>query len=359
MPPAPPAAPTTGLLLINLGTPESPAPRDVRTYLREFLSDPRVIDIPAWKRRLVLNLFILPFRPRKSGEAYSKIWTAEGSPLLLHGLALRDKIRKRLGPRVPVELGMRYGRPSIRTALEALMRAGVVRVVVFPLYPQYSSAATGSSLECVFAEAGRLWNTPHLQVVPPFFDHPAFIEAFARVARPIVDPARHEMVFFSFHGLPERQVRKSDPTGAHCLASEDCCEREGPVRRFCYRAQCRVTARLLGDALDVPEAKRAVVFQSRLGRDPWIGPATDVVLAERARQGMRDAAILSPAFVADCLETLEELGLRGRETWIENGGRSLDLVPCVNADDGWADAALRIAADACPDLGRRPETLAS
>jgi len=344
-------APRTGLLLINLGTPVSPATRDVRTYLREFLSDPRVIDVPAHKRWLVLNLFILPFRPRQSGEAYSKIWTPSGSPLLIHGLALRDKVRERLGPAIAVELGMRYGRPSIRAALGELVRAGVERVVVFPLYPQYSSAATGSSLECVFAEAGRLQNTPYLQIVPPFYDHPAFLSACARVARPFVDPARHEIVFFSFHGLPERQVRKSDPTGTHCLASEDCCERESTARRFCYRAQCRATARLLADALGVPEARRMIVFQSRLGRDPWIGPQTDLVLAEKARQGIRRAAILSPAFVADCLETLEELGLRGRKTWLDHGGETLDVVPCLNADDAWADAAVRIARDSCPWLG--------
>jgi len=341
-------APRTGLLLINLGTPRSPAPRDVRVYLREFLSDPRVIDVPAWKRWLVLNLFILPFRPRRSGQAYSKIWTASGSPLLVHGIALRDKIRARVGADVAVELGMRYGEPSIRTALGALVRAGVERVVVFPLYPQYSSAATGSSIECVHAEAGRLQNTPYLQVVPPFYDHPAFVAACARIARPHVDPHRHELVFFSFHGLPERQVRKSDPTGAHCLASPDCCERESVARRFCYRAQCRATARLLAGALGLSDSQWMVVFQSRLGRDPWLTPQTDLVLADKARQGVRRAAILSPAFVADCLETLEELGLRGRETWLSNGGETLDVVPCLNADDAWADAAVRIARETCP-----------
>ena len=350
-------APKTGLLLINLGTPKSPAPHDVRVYLREFLSDPRVLDMPAWKRWLVLNLFILPFRPRRSGEAYSKIWTASGSPLLVHGLALRDKVRARLGPEVPVELGMRYAEPSIRTALGALVRAGVERVVVFPLYPQYSSAATGSSLECVFAEAGRLQNTPYLQVVPPFYDHPAFVSACAGIARGHVDVSRHEIVFFSFHGLPERQVRKSDPTGAHCLASGDCCERESVARRFCYRAHCRTTARLLAAALGLPDSRWMVVFQSRLGRDPWLVPQTDLVLAEKARQGVRRAAILSPAFVADCLETLEELALRGRETWRENGGESLDVVPCLNGDDAWADAAVRIALETCPGLAPTRETV--
>ena len=342
----------TGLLLINLGTPRSIATGDVRRYLREFLSDPRVLDVPAWKRWLVLNLFILPFRPRRSAEAYAKIWTSDGSPLLVHGVALRDKVRDRLGPAVAVELAMRYGSPSIASVLRDLSRRGIERLVVFPLYPQYSSAATGSSLERVFRECARMQNTPYLQVVPPFFDHPAFIDACAAVSRPFLDRAGHELVFFSFHGLPERQVRRGDPTGAHCLAAADCCERPSVATRFCYRAQCLATARLLAGALGVPEGRRVVAFQSRLGRDPWIGPQTDLVLAEKARAGVKRAAILSPAFVADCLETLEELGIRGRETWHASGGETLDVVPCLNADDRWADAVVRIARETCPEVGR-------
>ena len=333
----------TGLLLINLGTPDSPRPADVRKYLNEFLSDPRVLDIHPLERWLLLHLKILRTRPRESGKAYEKIWTDRGSPLRFHSRDLVEKIRERLGPETPVTLGMRYGEPSIRSALEKLRDAGAGRIVVFPLYPQYSSAATGSSLEKVFDCAAELWNVPYLQVVPPFYDHPAFIDACVAVARPFFEEGTHERVFFSFHGLPERHVKKSDDTGSHCLAREDCCGNIVEANRHCYRAQCFATARLLARGLGISEDKRIVCFQSRLGRDPWIRPYTDELIVSEARAGRKKALILSPAFVADCLETLEELGIRAAESWKENGGEQLTLAPCLNATDIWADAAIRIA----------------
>jgi ferrochelatase len=335
----------TGLLLINLGTPASCATSDVRRYLRQFLSDPRVLDVPALERWLVLNLFILPRRPRQSAEAYAKIWTERGSPLLFHGEDLAEKVRQRLGPDVPVALAMRYGEPSIAAGLAALCDAGAGRIVVFPLYPQYSSAATGSSLQEVFERASALWNVPSVQCVPPFYEHPLFIDACAAVARPLLERERPETVFFSFHGLPERHVRKSDRTGGHCLAGPDCCARIGAANRDCYRAQCFATARALADRLDVPADRRIVCFQSRLGRDPWIRPYTDERLVAEARAGCRRAVILSPAFVADCLETLEELGLRAADAWRAAGGDSLTLVPSLNARDDWADAVVAIACE--------------
>jgi len=332
-----------GLLLVNLGTPASPDPADVRPYLRQFLWDERVLDIPAWKRWLVLNLFVLPFRPRASGEAYAKIWTDRGSPLLSYGRDLTERVRRLVPDGVEVELAMRYGEPSTPAALDRLRARGIDRIVVFPLYPQYSSAANGSSLEEIFRWAARLWNVPSLHVVPPFWSHPAFLDACAEVARPFLDRARHEKVFFSFHGLPERHVRKSDDTGRHCLEVPDCCASIVEANRNCYRAQCFDTARLLADRLGIPDEQRSVCFQSRLGRDPWIRPYTDEVLAEQARAGCRRAAILSPAFVTDCLETVEELGIRGVETWEQAGGEELTLVPCLNADDAWARGLVAIA----------------
>ncbi len=341
----------SGLLLINLGTPESPEPSDVRTYLREFLSDPRVLDLPAWRRWLVLNLLILPRRPRQSGKAYAQIWTDRGSPLRFHSRDLVAKVQQRLGAGVKVVLGMRYGRPSIGSALKELCDAGIGRIVVFPLYPQYSSAATGSSIERVFECAAELWNVPCLQIVPPFYDHPAYIEACAEVARPYVERPEVERVFFSFHGLPERHVQKSDRSGSHCLASAICCDSIIDANRDCYRAQCYATARLIAKRLGVPPEKKIVCFQSRLGRDPWIQPYTDVVLEKEARAGRKRATILSPAFVADCLETLEELGMRGAESWTAEGGKSLELVPSLNSRDQWVDALLAIARDTTPWLG--------
>ena len=330
----------TGLLLINLGTPESPRTSDVRPYLREFLMDPRVIDVPTWKRRLIVNMILIR-RPKASGEAYAKVWTDQGSPLLLHSRALAEKVAQRLGG-VPVELGMRYGNPSITSALKRLRDAAVDKLVVFPLYPQYSSAANGSSLEKVYTEAAKLWNVPDIETIPPFYDDPGFIAACAERARPVIEKADPEKIYFSFHGLPERHVVKSDESRKHCLQSADCCTRIGRANRYCYRAQCYATARLLAERLGIPEEKGVVCFQSRLGRDPWIRPYTDKIMIEHARAGVKRAVILSPAFVADCLETLEELGIRGVDDWKANGGERLDLVPCVNSDDRWVDALLDI-----------------
>jgi ferrochelatase len=330
-----------GLLLVNLGTPDAPRPPEVRRYLREFLSDPRVLDLPAFLRFLLLELVILPRRPRASAAAYRKIWGPEGSPLLVHGRALAAKVQALLGDAVQVELAMRYGQPAIATALDRFAEAGVSRLVILPLYPQYSAAATGSSIERVLRLAAGRWSDPDLRIVPPFYDHPAYVEARAEVARPFLTPMP-ERVFFSFHGLPERQIRKSDPSGSHCLVRADCCATVGPANRHCYRAQCHAAARLLAERLGVPEEERIVCFQSRLGRSPWLSPATDEVLAAEARRGVRHAVII-PAFVADCLETLEELAIRGAEIWRRNGGETLQVVPALNADDRFAEAVVEIA----------------
>jgi len=338
-----PSKDRAGLLLLNLGTPESPKPQDVRPYLREFLSDPRVIDIGAWQRWLLLNLVILPFRPKTSGEAYEKIWTERGSPLLFHTNDLAEKVRRRLGDGVVVDVAMRYGNPSIASALARFKAAAVDRIVVFPLYPQYSSAATGSSIEKVAVEAARAWNTPYLQFVPPFYEHRAFIDACLAVARPVMSEAPWEKVLFSFHGLPERHCLKSDDTGAHCLRRADCCDGIVEANRNCYRAQCFATARALAAGLGVSEDRRIVCFQSRLGRTPWIRPYTDEVVVDLARSGVKRAVILSSAFVADCLETIEELGIRAADSFKAAGGQTLRLVPSVNATDAWADGVVTLA----------------
>jgi ferrochelatase len=231
-----------------------------------------------------------------------------------------------------------------------MRRRAVRRIVVFPLYPQYSSATTGSTIEKVFDEVSKLWTTPYVQVVPPFYDHPAFLEACAERVGPVLRDADPERVFFSFHGLPERQVRKGDATGSHCLRREDCCDTIGEVNADCYRAQCLATGRLLADRLGVAEDRRVFSFQSRLGREPWLGPYTDEVVRDAARQGVKRAVILSPAFVADCLETLEELGIRAAEDFKANGGETLTLAPAPNSSDTWAEAVVRIARESSPWL---------
>ena len=331
-----------GVLLINLGTPDAPETGAVRRYLREFLSDPRVLDIGPVGRTALLYGVILPFRPQKSAEAYRKIWMKDGSPLLVHGNAVRDRLQDALGPGWAVELGMRYQSPSLRSAIEKLRARGVREVSVVPLYPQYASSSTGSSLEEMYRLVGEAWNVEALRVLPPFYDRPAFLDAFADVGRPVLSEARPDHVLFSFHGLPERQVKKSDPTGAHCLGSAECCDAQVPANRWCYRAQCFFTARELANRLGLEAGKWTVTFQSRLGRTPWIRPYTDVVIPELAGKGVKRLAVFCPAFVADCLETLEEIGIRAKDQFLASGGEVLTLVPSLNAHPSWVRGLTRM-----------------
>jgi ferrochelatase len=343
----------TGVLLLNLGTPDAPETAPVRRYLREFLYDPRVIDIHPVGRMLLLEGAILPFRPSKSAEAYKKIWTDKGSPLLFHSVALKEAVQAKLGAAVPVELGMQYGNPSIPSALESLRQQQVEQIVVAPLYPQYSASSTGSALEKVYQHASTRWVIPAISTVGAFYDHPGFIEAFRDVARPVIDALNADHVLFSYHGLPERHMRKADDSGAHCLASKSCCDTLTPVNRNCYRAQCVATTKLLAQALQLAPEQYSLSFQSRLGRTPWIQPYTDLVIPELAKQGKRRIAVLCPAFVADCLETLEEIGLRAREQFKAEGGEELVLVPSLNATPRWIDAVVELLRDAQPVLASR------
>jgi protoporphyrin/coproporphyrin ferrochelatase len=332
----------TGLLLINLGTPDAPTTPAVRRYLREFLSDPRVIDINPVGRALLLNLVILPTRPAKSAEAYRKVWDhGRGSPLLAHSKDLAAGVQAKLGDAWRVELAMRYGNPSIPAGLEALRAAHVDRIVVLPLYPQYAASSTATSVARVMELQAARWDVMPIDVVPAFYADPGFLAAFTAVAKPALAEARADHVLFSFHGLPERQIQKSDPTGAHCLKSATCCDAITTANANCYRAQCYATARELASRLGI--ADYTVCFQSRLGRTPWITPHTDVLLDELAKAGTKRLAVLCPAFVADCLETLEEIGMRAREQFRAAGGEELTLVPSLNATPAWIDAVCALA----------------
>ncbi|HUP24881.1 MAG TPA: ferrochelatase [Thermoanaerobaculia bacterium] len=333
---------STGLLLINVGTPSAPTTAAVRRYLGQFLMDPRVLDVPAFRRALLVHLLILPRRARRSADAYRKIWTEQGSPLLRHARELARKVEARLGGRVvAVEPAMRYGEPSIRSALDALATRGCGRVVVLPLYAHWSASATGSALAETYAAAAERWRTPALQVVPPFFDHPAYLDARAALARPSLVAQRPEKVFFTFHGVPVRQLRR-ERTG--CLGEDSCCVPYDGENCGCYRAQCLRTAALLAERLDLPPERYQVCFQSRLGRTPWTRPYADDSLRAAASAGVRRAAILS-SFVLDCLETLEELGMRAVADWRRWGGESLTLLPAPNSDPVWVDALVRILDD--------------
>ncbi|HEY0482048.1 MAG TPA: ferrochelatase [Kofleriaceae bacterium] len=332
----------TGLLLINLGTPEAPTPSAVRRYLREFLGDPRVLDIGAIGRALLLHLVILPRRPAKSAHAYASIWDAKrGSPLMFHSRDLAAAVAAQLGPAWQVELAMRYGEPSLGAALDAFAAGEVDRVVVLPLFPQYASSSTGTAQARVMELAGQRWNVPALDFVPAFHDDPGFLTAFEQVARPVLGDFRPDHVLFSFHGLPVRQIVKTDRGGKICFQRETCCD-EGK-NPYCYRAQSFVTARALAARLALTPDRYTICFQSRLGRTPWIKPYTDHVIDELARAGTKRLAVMCPAFVADCLETVEEIGIRARQQFLTGGGEDLVLVPSLNATAPWVDAVCAIA----------------
>jgi len=326
----------TGILLVNLGTPDAPRTSEVRRYLREFLSDSRVIDLPAAARWALVNGAIAPFRSPKSAAAYRKVWTERGSPLLFHSEDLRDALRERL-PRLAVELAMRYGNPSIDAGLESLRDAGVDHVFVAPLYPQYASSSTGSTLEAVYRAMAARWNTPYVTALPAFYDDPRFLDAFVAVGQPVLEELEPDHVLFSYHGLPERHCLKSDDSGSHCLKRDDCCERIKDANRNCYRAQCFSTTAGLRQRLGLDTGNSTITFQSRLGRTPWIRPYTDEELPKLAGRGVKRLAVFCPAFVADCLETLEEIGMRAREDFLAAGGEELVLVPSLNASPAWAD----------------------
>ena len=328
-------SPHTGVLLVNLGTPDSPQVPDVRRYLREFLMDGRVIDIPAWQRFLLVQGIIAPFRAPKSAAEYQKLWTESGSPLLIYGVKIREMLQAALGEGYQVELGMRYQNPSIREALDKFALRSLKKLVVVPLYPQYASASTGSSIEKVLDELRRMETFPRLEVVSQFFDHPLFLEAFAEIGRNYIAKKDYDHYLFTYHGLPERQIRKSS-TG-YCQLSAKCCSVLHDRNRYCYRAQCYETTRLLVQRLGIEEGRYTVSFQSRLGRDPWIKPYTDKVIDELAAQGVKRILAFSPSFVADCLETTVEIGETYYEQFVAQGGEWLDLANSLNDHPLWVD----------------------
>jgi len=331
-----------GLLLINLGTPDEPTTPAVRRYLREFLGDPRVLDINPIGRALLLNLIILPRRPAKSAHAYRSIWDPErGSPLMYHSVDLAAGVRAALGEAWRVELAMRYGTPSIEAGLDALIAAKVDRIVVLPLFPQHAMSSTETAVARVEELHAKRQGAPPLVHVPAFHADPGFLDAFAQVGAPVLEELAPDHVLFSFHGLPVRQIQKTDVTKGHCFSSPSCCDTLTSPN--CYRAQSYATARALAGRLGLAPETYTVCFQSRLGRTPWIQPYTDVVLDEMAARGVKKLAVFCPAFVADCLETLEEIGMRAVEQFKSKGGEQLVLVPSLNSSPAWVSAVAQIA----------------
>jgi ferrochelatase len=272
----------TGVLLVNVGTPDSAETPDVRRYLKEFLSDPRVIDIPAFARFLLLRLIILPFRSSKSSHAYKSIWLPEGSPLMFHSLKLGQNVAQILGEKYCIEVCMRYQNPSIESAVKTLLAKGVNKIIIFPLFPQYSSAATGTVFEKVGNILNSMWNVPQLVYIAPFYDHPNFIKCFCIIAKQKTEEFKPDFVLFSYHGLPERHIKKSDlSNGMYCLVNDKCCERIHTENSYCYRAQCYATTKGIVNGLGLAKGTYTTSFQSRLGRSPWIKPYTPRACTKR------------------------------------------------------------------------------
>lgn len=328
-----------GVLLVNLGTPDSPETADVRKYLREFLMDGRVIDIDGWKRWLLVNLIIAPFRAPKSSAEYKKVWTKDGSPLLIYGEKIFELLQKELEDDYVVALGMRYQNPSIQKALDFLQKEGVQEIIVIPLFPQYASATTGSVADKVM-ELTRKWQIiPDIKFIQHFHRHPLYIKTFADLGKKYLEEKSYDHILFSYHGLPERQIIKA-ATDTCCKLKDATCSCNVEQNTFCYRSACFETSRLIAKELGITEKDYTVCFQSRLGKDPWIQPYTEDTIIKLAKEGKKSVLAFSPAFVADCLETTIEVGEEYKEVFIENGGESWQLVESLNDNPTWVECLI-------------------
>lgn len=322
------------VLLVNLGSPDSPAVPDVRRYLGEFLMDGRVIDV-AWPLRALIVGLILLQRPKESAHAYRSVWTPEGSPLIVTSRRVQALLQQRV--RVPVALAMRYQNPSIPAVVRGLAQRGVTETLLIPLFPHYAMSSYETAVERVKEVAAQLAPRMRLTVQPPYFDAPDYIGALVASAQAALQ-TNFDHLLFSFHGVPERQIKKSDPTKRHCLTVPNCCEVPSEAHPVCYRRQCFATARAFAAAAGLPPTKWSLAFQSRLGKDPWLRPYTDQELERLARGGVRKLLVICPAFVSDCLETIEEIGMRGRDTFLHAGGQSYTMIPCLNDHPLWITA---------------------
>ncbi|HEX7652109.1 MAG TPA: ferrochelatase [Verrucomicrobiae bacterium] len=327
------------ILLVNLGSPDSPTVPDVRRYLNEFLMDGRVIDV-AWPLRRFIVGMILINRPKESAHAYQSVWTPEGSPLIVTSRHVQAKLQARVP--VPVELAMRYQNPSIESAVKKLRDQGVTEVLLIPLFPHYAMSSYETAVVRVQEMVKK--HAPQLRVTVqgPYGDAPDYISALVATAEPYLRQD-YDHLLFSFHGIPERHLKKSDPTGHHCLQAKECCQTPSEAHKYCYKHQCYRTASEFAKLAGLPAGKWSVAFQSRLGKDPWITPYTDFELERLAKNGIKKLLIMSPAFVSDCLETIEELGIRGKESFLEAGGQGYELIPCLNEHPAWIQALENMA----------------
>lgn len=330
----------TAVLLVNIGTPLAPTPKAVGAYLKEFLMDPFVIDIPWIFRFILVHLLIVPRRSKASALLYQKVWTEKGSPLLAITKSLENKLQNKLGRDFLVMTAMRYGEPSFESALLKAQKENCEDVIVFPLYPQYSQAANLSCEVFLKKVLQKIHFQPRtLKTISYFYQHPAFINAYQKLFRRFISGKKYDHFLMSYHGLPERQLKKVSPKAAsYCLAQQDCCQKKCEANAFCYRAHCFDTSTLLQNAFQLQSDQVTTCFQSRLGRTPWIQPYTDYLYESLPQKGMKKIAVLAPSFIVDCLETLEEIQIRGKEQFLENGGEVFDMMPCLNDSEEWVDA---------------------
>ncbi len=324
-----------GILLVNLGSPDSTKIKDVRKYLDEFLMDERVIDIPYWKRFLLIKGIILNTRPKKSAEAYKKIWWDEGSPLVVISERFKTKVAEKL--HIPVALGMRYGSMSIQKGIQELVDQGVEEILLVPLYPHYAM----SSYETVVEKAKQVnrdeFPNIKMDVLPVFYNNKEYIKALSANIKKHLNGFDYDHVLFSYHGIPERHIYKSDTTKSHCKIDGTCCDIPSNAHRTCYRHQCFETTKGIVKELDLKEGTYSDSFQSRLLKDPWLKPYTDFELEKFPKEGKKKLAVITPAFVADCLETLEEIAMEGKHQFMEAGGEDYKYIPCLNDNDDWVD----------------------
>lgn len=327
----------TGVLLVNLGTPDSPSVPDVRKYLREFLMDKRVIDIPFISRWLLVNLIIAPFRAPKSAKVYRELWQDRGSPLMFHGQDLKAKLQQSLGEEFVVSLGMRYQSPSIKSAIDELLGNQLEKIIVLPLFPQYASATTGSVIEQVMDDLKGRLVIPEIDFISQYPDDEGMINTFAMLGKKYMDADKFDHIVFSYHGLPERQIRKSSVDN-YCQLNDKCCSVYHSKNRFCYRAQCFVTSRKLAAALGLADGDYSVFFQSRLGKDPWIRPYAEDEIRRLAAAGKKRILIFCPSFTADCLETSIEVGHEFKAYFLDQAGEAWQLVESLNSHDMWVES---------------------
>ncbi len=329
-----------GVLLVNLGTPDSTAVPDVRKYLREFLMDKRVVDIPAFPRWLLVNGIIAPFRAPKSAAEYRKLFTERGSPLKYYTEDLIEPLQSLLGDEYVVRYAMRYQSPSIQSVLDELKELNVESIHVIPLFPQYASATTGSVIDKVMEITMKWQIIPEIKFTSQFLEHELFLDVIVQNGKNWMEKTEYDHYVFSYHGLPERQIRKGS-VGKQCQLGS-CCGKFHERNQFCYRAQCFQTTRLVAAKLDIPEDKYTVCFQSRLGKDPWVKPYTEDVLHDLAKSGKKKVLAFSPAFVSDCLETTIEVGQEYKEEFMEAGGEQWDLVESLNDDPKWVECLKKL-----------------